>query len=106
MWLRDILEDLCHQKIRDVTDFEWQKYIRPYLLPGEDQEEEEKEDEDPYVAGGQESHMASSRRSSSISIVLRCLDQQLSYGFEYQGCASVPIMTTRMDNYLIAFTQV
>ena len=108
MWLRDILEDLCHQKIRDVTDFEWQKYIRPYFLPSEDQplkEEAEEEDEDSFIVDGGESHVASSHRSS-VSIVLRCLDQQLSYGFEYQGCVTVPVMTTRMDNYLIAFTQV
>ena len=106
MWLRDILEDLCHQKIRDITDFEWQKYIRPYLLPSED-EPMDQEDLEATDTNKDSSGVESKALSpSSCSIVLRCLDQQLSYGFEYQGCASLPVMTARMDNYIIAFTQV
>lgn len=96
MWLRDILEELCRQKLRDIMDFEWQKYIRPYLVHTEVE-----------VAEGTDSKPEGSENSSSTaSIVLRCLDQQLNYGFEYQGCASLPVMTPRMDNYIIAFTQV
>ena len=85
MWLRDILEELCRQKLRDITDFEWQKYMRPYLVPGEGE--------------GDSS-------GSTASIVLQCLDQRLSYGFEYQGSASLPVMTPGMENYILAFTQV
>ena len=81
MWLRDILEELCRQKLRDITDFEWQKYMRPCLVQGEGE-------------------------GSTTSILLQCLDQRLSYGFEYQGTASLPVMTPRMDNYILAFTQV
>ena len=96
MWLRDILEELCRQKLRDIADFEWQKYIRPYLIHAE----VEVEGTDSVEPEG------SQNSTSSASIVLRCLDQQLSYGFEYQGCGSLPVMTPRMDNYIIAFTQV
>ena len=84
MWLRDTLEELCRQKLRDITDFEWQKYIRPYLIEREGEEGE----------------------SSPAFIVLQCLDRRLNYGFEYQGCTSLPVMTPRMDNYILAFTQV
>ena len=85
MWLRDILEELCRQKLRDITDFEWQKCMRPCLFQGEGEGEEV---------------------TSTASILLQCLDQRLSYGFEYQGTASLPVMTPRMDNYILAFTQV
>ena len=89
MWLRDILEELCRQKLRDITDFEWQKYMRPCLVQGEGEGEGEGEEV-----------------TSTASILLQCLDQRLSYGFEYQGTASLPVMTPRMDNYILAFTQV
>ena len=36
LWLRDILDDLCHRKIRDIADFEWQRFLRPYLEDGEE----------------------------------------------------------------------
>ena len=94
MWLRDILEELCRQKLRDITDFEWQRCIRPYLLL----EDEDRNDLD------RESQNSSGKSSAHIS--LQCLDQQLGYGFEYQGCGSLPVMTPRMDNYILAFTQV
>ena len=89
MWLRDILEELCRQKLRDISDFEWQKYMRPCLVQGEGEEEGEGDGEGI---------------GSAASIVLQCLDQQLMYGFEYQGTASLPVMTPRMDNYILAFT--
>ena len=31
MWLRDVLDYLCHQKLRELSDFEWQQFIRLYL---------------------------------------------------------------------------
>ena len=95
MWLRDILEELCRQKLRDITDFEWQKYMRPYLVQGDGEGER-----------GGEGEGEAEGASSSASIVLQCLDQRLSYRFEYQGTASLPVMTPRMDNYILAFTQV
>jgi hypothetical protein len=105
MWLRDILEELCRQKLRDITDFEWQKYMRPYLVQGKGEEEGEGEGEgEEGGEGGGEREGEGT--SSTASIVLQCLDQRLSYGFEYQGTASLPVMTPRMDNYILAFTQV
>ena len=96
MWLRDILEELCRQKLRDITDFEWQKYVRPYLVRS-----------DVETKGGNNSESGVDQScEGTASITLRCLDQQLSYGFEYQGCGTLPVMTPRMDNYIIAFTQV
>ena len=65
--------------------------MRPCLVQGEGESEGEREGEGA---------------SSTASIVLQCLDQRLSYGFEYQGSASLPVMTPRMDNYILAFTQV
>ena len=99
MWLRDILEELCRQKLRDISDFEWQKYMRPCLVQGEGEEEGEGE-------GGEEGEGDGEGIGSTASIVLQCLDQRLVYGFEYQGTASLPVMTPRMDNYILAFTQV
>lgn len=81
MWLRDISEDLCCHKLRDVTDFEWKRFLRPYRIPTLDGEEEN-------------------------SVVLECLDQRLMYEFEYLGCNSPPVFTPRSDNFIIAFTQV
>ena len=80
LWLRDILDDLCHRKLRDVGDFEWQRYLRPYLRPAE----------------GSHSHQ----------LVLQCLDQELVYGCEFLGCQPLPVCTSRTDNYIIALTQV
>ena len=31
MWLRDALDFLCHQKLRELTDFEWQQFLRLYI---------------------------------------------------------------------------
>ena len=83
MWLRDISEDLCRRKLRDVSDFEWQRFMRPYLTPSVDGTELEQN-----------------------SVVLKCLDQRLKYGFEYLGCNAPPVFTPRSDNYIVAFTQV
>ncbi|XP_059166583.1 dynein axonemal heavy chain 8-like [Physella acuta] len=32
-YLKDILENLCHRKLRDTTDFEWRRSVRCYLQP-------------------------------------------------------------------------
>lgn len=90
LWLRDVLDDLCHRKLKDVADFEWQRYIRPYLASLPPEEEDSALREDP-------------QRST---VVLQCLDQQVEYGFEYLGCTSLPVFTPRANNYAIAFTQV
>ena len=78
--MRDVLDDLCHRKLKDVSDFEWQRFLRPYLE-------------------------SESEAGDSRLLVLRCLDQKLSYEYEYYGCQSPPVFTPRTDNYFIAFTQ-
>ena len=80
------MEDLCHHKLKDVTDFEWQRYIRPYLVEG--------------------SQALDNSEEKGETVVLRCLDQQLCYGYEYTGCSALPVFTPRTDNYVIALTQV
>lgn len=89
LWLRDVLDDLCHRKLKDMADFEWQRYIRPYL-----------------ASPPPEEASAPSENTQEDTVVLRCLDQQVEYGFEYMGCASLPVFTPRANNYVIAFTQV
>ena len=78
VWLRDILEDLCRQKVYDVSDFEWQRFPRPY----------------------------SSEQEGELRVQLHCLQTRLDYGFEYLGCRQLPVFTPRMNNYMIALTQV
>ena len=80
LWLRDILDDLCRRKLRDAGDFEWQRFLRPYLRPTE----------------GDHTHQ----------LVLQCLEQELVYGCEFLGCQPPPVFTPRTDNYIIALTQV
>lgn len=83
IWLKDILDNLCHQKLKDVTDFEWQRYIKPYL-----------------------SSTVAESDGKEGEVVLCCLDQHLSYGYEYTGCTALPVFTPRSENYLIGLTQV
>jgi hypothetical protein len=71
-----------------MADFEWQRYIRPYFAAS--------------PAPGDDSVVA----QDISTVVLQCLDQQVEYGFEYLGCASLPVFTPRANNYIIAFTQV
>lgn len=89
LWLRDILDDLCHRKLKDMADFDWQRYIRPYR-----------------VAPLAEEAATPEENAQGSTVVLRCLEQQVEYGFEYLGCASIPVFTSRANNYVIAFTQV
>ena len=88
LWLRDILDDLCHRKLRDVADFEWQRFPRPYL--------------DPEPGNGNEA----ANESPTHQLVLKCLNTRIEYGWEYLGCEALPVFTPRTDNYIIAFTQV
>ncbi|GFN75495.1 dynein beta chain, ciliary [Plakobranchus ocellatus] len=32
-YLKDILENMCHRKLRETTDFEWRRSVRCYLQP-------------------------------------------------------------------------
>ena len=87
--MRDVLEDLCHHKLKDMTDFEWQRYIRPYL-----------------VSNLEGSQPFDNSEEKGGTVVMRCLDQQLCYGYEYTGCSALPVFTPRRDNYVLALTQV
>ena len=78
VWLRDIIDDLCHQKIRGVADFEWQRFLRP------------------CISEPQESNV----------LQFQCLHVKLEYGYEYLGCQALLVLTPRMNNCMIALTQV
>lgn len=93
LWLRDVVDDLCQRKLKDIADFEWQRYIRPYLT----------EDNKTTPPDGEEGGVA---HEETRNIVMRCLDQELPYGYEYTGCNTLPVFTPQSDNYIIALTQV
>ena len=101
MWLRDVLDFLCHQKLRELSDFEWQQFLRLYVR------------EDPgkiYIMIRDtlyELHIlhcftVSKRQTPTF----HCLDVQLSYHCEFTGCQSLPPYSPRLGNCLIALTQV
>ena len=100
LWLRDILDDLCHHKLRDIGDFEWQRAIRPYL------KEVDLNSTDTLTYQGDDPSSKEEEIRPENTVVLQCLDNQIEYGFEYLGCASIPVFTSRANNYIIAFTQV
>ena len=85
VWLRDIVEDLCHQKIRNATDFEWQRYPRLYTT-------------------SDSAHSAPPTLQTQLE--LRCLHMKMEYGFEYTGCQALPVFTPRMNSYMISLMQV
>ncbi len=87
-----MVDDLCQRKLKDIADFEWQRYIRPYLT---DNDETPPPDGEVGVAP-----------EETRDIVMRCLDQEVAYGYEYTGCNSLPVFTPRSDNYIITITQV
>ena len=102
LWLRDVLDDLCSRKLKDINDFEWQRFLRPYLKPLDHSllSPDEASSPQPGPAEGEK------EEENGNTVVLQCLDQQIEYGFEYLGCASIPVFTQRANNYIIAFTQV
>ncbi len=87
-----MVDDLCQRKLKDIADFEWQRYIRPYLT---DNDETPPPDGEVGVAPEETRYL-----------VMRCLDQEVAYGYEYTGCNSLPVFTPRSDNYIITITQV
>ena len=94
-----MFDELCHCKLKDIGDFEWQRFIRPYL-----KQVDSNTDSNLNSSSEQELYSEDSTRSSTV--ILRCLDQEIEYGFEYLGCASMPVVTSRANNYIISFTQV
>ncbi len=97
-----MLDDLCCRKLRDISDFEWQRFIRPYLKEVENncpQISDDSNDDDQGTEEVQDSSLKS-------TIVLRCLDEEIEYGFEYLGSHCVPVLTSRANNFIIAFSQV
>ena len=97
-----MIDDLCHRKLRDITDFEWQRFIRPYLTTA-DSSQSEAPPSDQASEGAPETSVAEGVGST---VMLQCLDRQIEYGYEYLGCSSLPVLTARANNYIIAFTQV
>ena len=109
MWLRDMLEDLCHRKLKDIEDFEWQRFLKPELkslsqaIPNS---------ASPVVKEGRRLM----RKNTSLdmfaleevkTVVLTCLRKEIEYGFEFLSyMESLPLFETRSNNYIICFTQV
>ena len=68
---------MCSRKLRDLADFEWQRFLRFYALP----------------------------TTEGIQLVLRCLDCELAYQCDFLGVQSPPVFTPRSDAWIISFTQ-
>ena len=98
MWLRDVLDFLCHQKLRELTDFEWQQFLRLYI-----QEDPGKIIDDILCKLCTLYCFIVSKRQKPT---FHCLDVQLSYHCEFTGCQSLPPYSPRLGNCLIALTQV
>ena len=108
MWLRDMLEDLCRRKLKDIEDFEWQRFLKPQLKSLTD---ETPKSETPIKKGKQLVRKSTTLDFFSVdeprTIFLCCLQQQIEYGFEYLCYTqSLPLFETRANNYIISFTQV
>ena len=95
-----MLDDLCNRKLKDINDFEWQRFLRPYLKTVEDSSNPDLD------TPSNQSPPATEKEQNCYTVILQCLDQQVEYGFEYLGCARLPALTHRSNNYIIAFTQV
>ncbi|XP_055889445.1 dynein axonemal heavy chain 8-like isoform X4 [Biomphalaria glabrata] len=88
-YLKDILENMCHRKLRETTDFEWRRSLRCYLQP------------DPTLALQQPVPSASTDRSRQTTPELEpsieeggeskpvpriwILDSHYEYGTEFYG---------------------
>lgn len=102
-----MLEDLCRRKLRDIEDFEWQRFMRPHLKTYLRQKPQEAATSTTDVRPQPESNALHEEEEEEVkTVVLRCLDQEVEYGYEYLGCSSVPMFDARANNYIIAFTQV
>jgi len=109
MWLRDMLEDLCRRKLKDIEDFEWQRFLKPELksLSGE-----APKSASPVVMKGKRLLRKSTNlelfsNEETKTIILSCLKKQIEYGFEFLCYThSFPLFETRSNNYIISFTQV
>lgn len=40
MYLRDVIDNICSRKLREVTDFEWRRSVRCYMHPSEEKPSE------------------------------------------------------------------
>ena len=105
MWLRDIINDLCHQRIRSAADFEWQHYPRLYIH--QTQENITSQLSSVTLQQQQQQQQQQGERSEEkVQVELRCLHMRMEYGFEYMGCRPLPVFTPRMNNYIISVLQV
>jgi energy-coupling factor transporter ATP-binding protein EcfA2 len=99
--LRDMSEDLVHRKLRDVSDFEWQRFPRVNSLSELTITEQlftaEQENTEELVEGHS--------NPGPLSLVVDCLDTSFLYAYEYLGCKLYPVFTPRTLNCIVAFTQ-
>ena len=79
LWLRDIGYDLAEKKPRDISDFEWQRYVRMYYHST------------PELA---ESNYELVDSNETLNLTLRCLFTTIPYGFDYIGYATPNIFLT------------
>ena len=79
LWLRDIGYDLAEKKPRDISDFEWQRYVRVYYHST------------PALTESNYEMVAS---NETLNLTLRCLFTSIPYGFDYIGHATPNIFLT------------
>ena len=78
LWLRDIGYDLAEKKPRDVSDFEWQRYLRMYY----------------HSSPGLTEYHEMVESNETLNLTLRCLFTNIPYGFDYIGYATPNIFLT------------
>ncbi len=108
MWLRDMLEDLCRRKLKDIEDFEWQRFLKPEL---KSLTKEVPRSATPVVKGKRLVRKSTTlelfKAEEQKTIVVTCLKKEIEYGFEFLCYTqSLPLFETRANNYIISFTQV
>eukprot|EP00795_Rhopilema_esculentum_P017364 gene17364-8957_t len=80
LYLRDILEDLGRRKLREASDFEWQRNLRFYFENSENESDE-------------------------LSLALHVLNTKFDYGYEFTNCKFPIIMTSLTERCFVSLTQ-
>ena len=86
--MRDVLDDLQLRKVRDVSDFEWQRNIRVY-----------RSDSIGDIALG--SSAENTEKTLLTPLTLQMLNRTFSYESEFTGCKSGFILTPSLEQVLL-----
>ena len=72
LWLKDINDELADRKLRDISDFEWQKFVRMYYhcTP---------------LLNDKSSEVVTANSNTPYNLTLRSLFTDIQYGFDYVG---------------------